>query len=91
MEKFKELMSKCKASVHLTINDHKDSYQSVEEYLTYPNVENIEEDIGYDIYEKMKELDTIVCLTIYPDTPIGSYQIYHYDIDEAIDKALKLV
>jgi hypothetical protein len=36
----------------------------------------------------MKELDTIIEIHFYPDTPIGGYSIYSYDINDAIDKAL---
>ena len=46
------------------------------------------EDIESDVYEKMKELNTIVELQYYPDTPVGFYKVYHYDIEKAIDEAL---
>jgi len=33
MEKFKELIEKCKGSVKIDFNNHKDCYQSINQYL----------------------------------------------------------
>lgn len=33
----------------------------------------------------------IVDLQFYPDTPIGSYQIVHYDLDKALQLALEFL
>ena len=33
----------------------------------------------------MKKSNTVVEIQAYPDTPIGSYRVIHYDIDKAID------
>lgn len=41
------------------------------------------------IRKTMIDTDTIIDLQFYPDTPIGSYSVYHYDIDMAIDEALE--
>lgn len=91
MEKLKELINKCKADIHLTINNHKSSYQSVTDYINdlieIKSIDN--EDIEPEIYEKMKELDTIIELQFYPRTPIGFNVVYHYDIEQAIDEALE--
>jgi hypothetical protein len=35
-------------------------------------------------------LDNIVNVHFYPDNPIGFYDIYHYDLDSAIQLALDL-
>lgn len=51
----------------------------------------MEEELEYiepDVYDKMEELDTIVELQYYPDTTVGCYKVYHYDIGMALDKAL---
>ena len=86
MDKLKELISKCKCSVMLSINDHRDNYETVEQYLRRNNPE-IEDP---EIVAKMIETDTIICLIFYPNTPIGSCEIYHYDLDRAFDEALKV-
>ena len=90
MDKFKELVKRCKSSVEIRVNDHKDYYQTVEEYIKedgYFN-NNYNKEIGEDVYCKMIEKDTIVIVTAYPDTAVGSYTIYHYDIDIAVETIL---
>ena len=39
----------------------------------------------------MIETNTIIDLQFYPHTPVGSYQIYHYDLDKALDEALEIL
>ena len=86
MNKLKELMSLCKCGVYVYINTHRDIYCSVASELA-------DEKSGMDsvIYDKMIELDTIIHVQCFPDTPIGSYTVYHYDLDDAIDLAVKYV
>lgn len=86
MEKFKELVSLCKAGVSISVNCHKDYYESVEQY-----VDQDVKDINKDVFDEMVKRDTIVKVQAYPKTPIGFYDIYHYDIDKAVDIALHAV
>ena len=89
MKKLQTLIEKCKCGVHITVNGHRDYYETVEQYFEEdPMMEKDFEDIEANVYEKMKELNTIVELQYYPDTPVGFYKIYHYDIEKAIDEAL---
>lgn len=86
--KLKELINKTKGSITLEINSHKDCYETVEEYLKgYPHDKFID-DIKQEVYDKMVETDTIIELQVYPDTPIGFYKIYHYDLDKILEIAL---
>lgn len=87
MEKFKELVSLCAASVEISVNDHKDCYESVEQYLKNEN----KKDIDKAILDEMIKRDTIVKVQAYPHTPIGFYIVYHYDIDEAVNIVLEAV
>lgn len=84
MEKLQKLIDKCKCGVRITVNGHRDYYETVEQHLSEEDLE----DIDPNVYQKMKELNKIVVIQYYPDTPIGFYKIYHYDIEMAIDKAL---
>jgi hypothetical protein len=89
MEKLETLIEKCKCGVHITVNAHRDYYETVEQHFkSNPITEEDLEDIEPDVYDKMKELNTIIELQYYPDTPIGFYKVYHYDIEKAIDEAL---
>lgn len=87
MEKFKELVSKCKCSVEICVNDHRDVYETVEGYIDNHDKKEIEE----EVFNEMIKTDTIVRLQFYPKTPIESYVVYHYDIDKAVDKALEIM
>lgn len=93
MNKLKELLSKCEASVSITVNQHRDYYQSVKDYIEEQAQldEELIEEIGLDIYEEMKKTDTVIEIQAYPDTPIGSYRVMHYDIDEAVRIMLECV
>ena len=91
MENLKELISKCKAEVCITVNEHKSAYKDVISYFTcesYTNPELLEE-IGEDVYQRMVETDTIIEIQFYPDTPVGFYRVYHYDLEKAIEIALE--
>jgi hypothetical protein len=89
MEGFQEIVNKCKASVSLTVNQHRDYYQKVEEYLIELG-DNIKE-VYPDVLAEMIRLDTVVELQFYPNTPVGFYVIYHYDIGKAISEALEIL
>ena len=87
MDKFKELVSKCKCSVEISVNDHRDYYDTVESSIG----EDERKEIEQDIFDIMVKTDTIVRVQFYPRTPIGSYTVYHYDIDKAMEIALEIL
>lgn len=89
MEKLNKLIERCKAGVYITINAHRDYYETVEQHFkNNPSMEEYLQDINPNVYSKMKELNTIVEIQYYPDTPVGFYIVHHYDIERAIDEAL---
>lgn len=87
MSNLKRLIDLCKASVSVTINEHRNYYQTVEQYLEEDDIE----DVDQEVINKMVELDTIVELQCYPRTPIGFHLIHHYDVDQAIDSAISII
>lgn len=88
MNKLNTLISNCKCGVYLSVNEHRDYYETVEEHFkSHPYIEDLE-DIDKDVYDRMKESNTIIELQYYSDTPVGSYKVYHYDLDLAVDEAL---
>jgi hypothetical protein len=89
MDKLKQLLDKCKCGVFLTVNEHRDYYETAEQRLAehYGWMECPPE-IAPEVRAKMIETNTIVDLQFYPDTPIGSYHILHHDLDAALDAAL---
>jgi len=93
MNKLKELLSKCKASVSITVNQHRNYYQSVKDYIEEQALidEELIDEIGKEVYEEMKKTNTIIEIQAYPYTPIGSNRTFHYDIDKAVDVMLSCV
>jgi hypothetical protein len=83
MNDFKKIVARCKGSISLTVNEHKDCYDTVKDHI-----EDLSRcgdlDISEEVYRKMISQDSCVCLHFYPDTPIGFYRIFHYDLDEAL-------
>lgn len=92
MDKLNKLISLCKNSVNITINEHRDDHQSIEEYFTSnPITKDYLLDVEEEVYDKMIESDTLIDLQLYSDTGVGFYQIYHYDLDKACDMALSAI
>ncbi len=81
-QKIKWLFDRCKASVSISVNDHRDYYESIPQHLDH-QIENGE--INKDVLEEMVKRDTLICVHAYPDTPVGFYSVYHYDLETALD------
>ena len=88
MEKLEILLKKCKCGVHLTVNNHRDYYETAEQRLEKLKDLECPPDIEDEVRAKMIKTNTVIELQFYPNTPIGSYEIYHYDMDKCLDEAL---
>ena len=86
LDKLKFLLENCKHSCMISINDHRDYYESVEDCLQTCESAN---PIDPDILAEMIRKDTIVHIQFYPDTAITFYCIWHHDIDAAMDLAVQ--
>lgn len=91
MDKLKQLLARCKCGVFLTVNEHRDYYQSATERLDELACMECPPEYTDEVRAKMIETNTIIELQFYPDTPIGSYTVLHYDLDSALDEALGCV
>jgi hypothetical protein len=89
MDKLQKLLSLCKCGVYVTVNEHRDVYESATTALDDAAGHVSPPHIPDDVRAKMIELDTIVQVQFYPVTPIGSYSIWHYDLDAALDECLQ--
>ena len=89
MDKLKELLGRCKCGVFLTVNEHRDYYITAAKFLEEAEIFECPPKIAPDVFARMIEIDTIVRLTFYPSTPIGSYDVWHYDVDAALNEALE--
>jgi len=88
MEKLQNLLDKSKCGVYLIVNQHRDCYQTAEEALKEKEGYECPPEINPEVRKAMIDKNIIIDLQFYPDTPIGSYSIYHYDLDMALDEAL---
>lgn len=82
-----ELMDRCKAGVYLTVNEHRDFYETAQMYLARMDQQEMPVQVEPDVREKMIATDTIVNLYFYPDTPVGFYDVYHYCVEGALAAA----
>lgn len=89
MGKLNTLLDRCKCGVYLTINQHRDYYQTAEVALIELDSCQCPPQLEPEVRAKMIETNTIINLHFFPDTPIGSYDIYHYDLDAALNEALE--
>jgi hypothetical protein len=93
IDKLKKLLQSCKCGIYITINQHRDYYQSAEEYLK-EKIKNTlidKSEIKDSIYKTMIEKNTIIELQFYPNTPISFYRILHFDLNEILNEALILL
>ncbi len=91
MDKLKKLMARCKCGVRLTVNEHRDVYETAAQALENLEICMPHLKIDPDVRAKIVETDTLIDLHFYPDTPIGFYKVLHYDLDSALDEALAAV
>lgn len=82
MDKLKKIIDHCKCGVFITIDDHKNSYADI--IMSVDMLDGVPDEIK----NKMIEMDTIVEVQCYPDTPIGFFHAYHYDLDAALSEVL---
>lgn len=87
MNKLEVLISLCKNSVSVEANNHRDVYESIEEYIE----DSFKKRIDPDVYNTMVNTDTCIEIQFYPRTSVGFYRIYHYDLDKALDMCLEVI
>lgn len=93
LDALRDLLVKCKCGVYLEVNAHRDSYQDAERALEeifkrkWANPDTLPE----DVQAKMIELNTIVSVQFYPDSPVSFYRVWHYDVGMAIADALDVL
>ena len=88
-DKLARLIARCKAGVRVTINEHRNYYESAEHFLSERDARGDQPlEIDSEVRAQMIATNTIVNLHFYPDTPVGFYEIWHYDLDAALDEAL---
>lgn len=87
-DKLTQLLARCKCGVFLTVNEHRDCYESPEQRLEWYADLECPPTISDDVRAGILSSGNIVDLHFYPDTPIGSYHVVHFELDAALDQAL---
>lgn len=88
MNKLQELITRCKGAVFITVNDHRDRYETVSQYIARKEENDQPMYLPNNIAGPMRARDTIVNIIFYPDTPVGFCEVWHYDLEQAIDQCL---
>lgn len=88
MDALKVLLAHCKCGVYLTVNEHRDYYETPAERLEWYSRLECPPAISDEVREGILSSGTIVDLHVYPFTPIGSYHIVHHDLDAALREGL---
>lgn len=86
-----QLIEACACEVSVTINQHRTYYMSVEQYLADLAERESPPDVSADDRAEMVKRNTVVELTAYPTTPVGSYSIVHWDLRLALSRMLEAV
>jgi hypothetical protein len=87
--KLGSLLARCKCSVQLTVNGHRDVYDTPEDRLAEFEKWECPPEIDADVRAGILRTGNILELQFYPDTPIGAYYIVHHDLDAALADALE--
>ena len=76
------------ASLHLTHNQHKAYYRTVQDEID-DDGHGYREDDWISSEQRQKAIDTNECWTLqwYPDTPIGSYVLSAADLEPLLEAA----
>lgn len=90
MEALKELMSKCKCGVYVSVNSHRDNRDSVGQWIEDQRTMGSSIDrTDPEVLAEMIRTDAVIDVQFYPCTPVGSYRVIHHDLDAALHKALE--
>lgn len=78
---FEELVARCKASVTLTVNGHRDMYETPEEFIRDAS------DVAPETLERFKAGADVYELQFYPHTPVGFYRVWGTTLAEVLTQA----
>jgi hypothetical protein len=93
-DKLERLASLCACGVSVHINENRDDYRGVLDFMEIRAScchQDVNELVAPDILEIMIAKNHVVDVQFYPTTPVGSYSVYHHDLNMALDEALKIM
>lgn len=84
LDRLGRIVDRCKGPVSIEFNQHRSNYHRPSE-----EVDLLDYDVPLVIQGEMDARDAMVTIHAYPDTPIGSYVVAHWDITAALDEMWK--
>lgn len=87
-DKLQQLVELCKCGVYVSVNQHRDYYETAEQYLNNDLCEGRMDDLTPEMRARMVATNTIVEVQFYPRTPIGFHLVLDVGLSDAIDRAL---
>ena len=86
----KKLIKQKPNSFSIMYNEHRETYSNVIESLKEVEQGDISH-IDHNVLHKIEETGTWVWIRVYPYTPIGFFDVHHYDSNKAIKLATKIL
>lgn len=83
------IAEKCKVDVSVHINQHRSYRETAARWIE--KMESCGSAIAPEVRAEMIARDTTVWVQAYPDTPIGFYACFHWDLDTALMQVLHAI
>jgi hypothetical protein len=84
------ILPKHKAGLFLTHNEHKDYYETVEQYMESAFGIDKKDFISPEDYQKCIDTDELWELQWYPNTPVGFYVVYGSTLEGVLQRAMEI-
>ena len=93
MSELKRLGERCGGSVSVSIDGHKDCYDTIKQCIADHNTGRQEDDLEIDADEAKLMIDSgiMVNLHFYPRTPVRFYSLWGDDIDKLVADAHSII
>ena len=93
LDLLEQIMSKCKCSIYLDIDEHKSERYSAKRWLQEEQDQALAGQLPAEanVISEMIVRDTIIHLRCYQHTPIGFHWVYHYDLEMALKEMIKVL
>ena len=88
MSQLAEIVALCKCEVSVTVNEHRNYYETVEQWLAKMDSLDCTDDVSAETRAEMIARGVVVQVRAYNNTPVGCYVVYHWDLDEALRQML---
>jgi len=91
INKLDRIIKHCKGEVLLHANPQTCGYQTIDQYLNDLRLIDVIDEEDFPLAEQVRisENGSLVVLTCYENSPIGSYTYYGVSVDEVVERALK--